>query len=78
MTSNSSYAAAVTATDAWSLPAALRRLRPEACGLLDALNERVWASTGPLLLGLVRLRVAQLIGNVNRVDGAQSERRDAA
>jgi Carboxymuconolactone decarboxylase family len=48
---------------AWGLPAGLRRLRPEACGLLTALNERVWQTGDPVLLQLVRMRVAQLIGN---------------
>ncbi len=47
----------------WSLPRALSRLRPEACGLLVALNERVWQVSDPALLELVRLRAAQLIGN---------------
>ena len=47
----------------WALPGALWRLRPEACGLLTALNERVWRSGDPALLELVRVRVAQLIGN---------------
>jgi AhpD family alkylhydroperoxidase len=47
----------------WSLPRALSGLRPEACGLLVALNERVWQLGDPGLLELVRLRVAQLIGN---------------
>ncbi len=47
----------------WALPRALSRLRPEACGLLAALNERVWQVSDPVLLELVRLRVAQLIGN---------------
>src|SRR6266404_5951362 len=47
----------------WSLPRALSRLRPEACGLLVALNERVWHVSDPVLLELVRLRVARLIGN---------------
>jgi AhpD family alkylhydroperoxidase len=47
----------------WSLPRALSRLRPEACDLLVALNERVWQVGDPVLLELIRLRVAQLIGN---------------
>ena len=47
----------------WSLPRALSRLRPEACGLLVALNERVWHVSDSGLLELVRLRMAQLIGN---------------
>jgi alkylhydroperoxidase family enzyme len=47
----------------WSLPRALSRLRPEACGLLAALNERVWQVGDPGLLELVRVRAAQLIGN---------------
>jgi alkylhydroperoxidase family enzyme len=47
----------------WALPGALTRLRPEACGLLTALNERVWQDGDPVLLELVRVRVAQLIGN---------------
>jgi AhpD family alkylhydroperoxidase len=48
---------------AWALPEALSRLRPEACGLLAALNERVWQVGDPVLLELVRVRVSQLIGN---------------
>ena len=47
----------------WTLPGALTRLRPEACGLLTALNERVWQDGDPVLLELVRVRVAQLTGN---------------
>jgi AhpD family alkylhydroperoxidase len=47
----------------WSLPRALSRLRPEACDLLVALNERTWQVGDPVLLELIRLRVAQLIGN---------------
>jgi AhpD family alkylhydroperoxidase len=48
---------------AWALPGALSRLQPEACGLLVALNERVWQVSDPVLLELVRVRVSQLIGN---------------
>jgi len=62
MASYSSTADAVRGT-VWSLPPALSRLRPEACALLVALNERVWQVGDPVLLELVRLRVAQLIGN---------------
>ena len=47
----------------WRLPARLSRLRPEACGLLTALNGRVWQEGDPVLLELVRVRVGQLIGN---------------
>ena len=47
----------------WTLPGGLARLRPEACGLLTALNERVWQDGDPVLLELVRVRVAQLTGN---------------
>jgi AhpD family alkylhydroperoxidase len=47
----------------WSLPRALSRLQPEACDLLVALNERTWQVGDPVLLELIRLRVAQLIGN---------------
>jgi hypothetical protein len=47
----------------WSLPWALSRLQPDACALLVALNERVWQVSDPGLLELVRVRVAQLIGN---------------
>jgi AhpD family alkylhydroperoxidase len=47
----------------WELPAELSQLRPEACGLLTALNERVWQAGDPVLLELVRVRVGQLIGN---------------
>jgi alkylhydroperoxidase family enzyme len=62
MASYSSTADAVRGT-VWSLPPALSRLRPEACALLVALNERVWQVGDPVLLELIRLRVAQLIGN---------------
>ena len=62
MASYSSTASAVRGT-VWSLPRALSRLRPEACALLVALNERVWQAGDPVLLELIRLRVAQLIGN---------------
>lgn len=48
---------------AWGLPAGLSRLRPEACALLTALNERVWRSGDPVVLELVRVRVGQRIGN---------------
>jgi len=48
---------------AWALQGALSRLRPEACALLTALNERVWQAGDPVLLELARVRVAQLIGN---------------
>jgi AhpD family alkylhydroperoxidase len=47
----------------WAPPGALSRLRPGACELLTALNERVWQAGDPVLLELVRVRVAQLIGN---------------
>jgi AhpD family alkylhydroperoxidase len=47
----------------WALPGALWRLQPEACRLLTALNEQVWQGGDPALLELVRVRVAQLIGN---------------
>jgi alkylhydroperoxidase family enzyme len=47
----------------WALPGGLSRLRPEACGLLTTLNERVWQVGDPALLELVRVRVAQLIEN---------------
>jgi AhpD family alkylhydroperoxidase len=47
----------------WAPPGALSRLRPEACGLLTELNERIRRSGDPVLLELVRIRVAQLIGN---------------
>lgn len=62
MTSNST-APGAAAGPVWALPDALVRLRPRACGLLAALNERVWQVSDPVLLELVRLRVAQLIGN---------------
>jgi len=54
---------AVAAGPVRALPGALARLRPQACGLLAALNERVWQVSDPVLLELVRLRAAQLIGN---------------
>jgi len=54
---------AVVGDAVWGLPRALSRLRPQACGLLAALNERVWHVSDPVLLELVRVRVAQLIGN---------------
>jgi AhpD family alkylhydroperoxidase len=53
----------VSAERVWALPGTLARLRPEACGLLVALNEQVWRAGDPVLLELVRVRVAQLIGN---------------
>jgi AhpD family alkylhydroperoxidase len=59
MTTSSVSAAPVV----WELPGALARLRSEACELLTALNERVWQAGDPVLLELVRVRVAQLIGN---------------
>jgi AhpD family alkylhydroperoxidase len=62
MASYSSTADVVRGT-VWSLPRALSRLRPGACDLLMALNERVWQVGDPVLLELIRLRVAQLIGN---------------
>ena len=62
MSSYSSTAGVARGT-VWSLPRALSRLRPEACGLLAALNERVWQVSDPALLELVRLRVAKLVGN---------------
>jgi AhpD family alkylhydroperoxidase len=52
----------MTTGDVW-LPAGLVRLRPSACGLLAALNERVWRIGEPQLLELVRVRVGRLIGN---------------
>ena len=55
---------AVSAGQVWGLPAGLARLRPQACGLLVALNEQVWRSGDAELLELVRVRVAELIGNV--------------
>jgi AhpD family alkylhydroperoxidase len=54
----------------WALPEALSRLRPEACGLLAALNERVWQEGDPVLLELVRVRVGQLIGKPAAVRGS--------
>ena len=51
------------AEQVWALPGALAGLRPEACDLLTALNEQVWRAGDPVLLELVRVRVAQLIGN---------------
>ena len=62
MASYSSTADVVRGT-VWWLPQALSRLRPEACAVLVALNERVWQVGDPLLLELIRVRVAQLIGN---------------
>lgn len=54
---------AVAGSTVWTLPGALSQLRSQACGLLVALNERVWQVSDPTLLELVRLRAAQLIGN---------------
>jgi len=51
------------AEQVWALPGALWQLRPEACRLLTALNEQVWRTGDPVLLELVRVRVAQLIGH---------------
>jgi AhpD family alkylhydroperoxidase len=60
--SSYSRTADVARPTVWSLPRALSRLQPDACALLVALNERVWQVSGPGLLELVRVRVAQLIG----------------
>ena len=62
MTSYSSVTNAARGS-AWSLPRSLSRLRPQACGLLAALNKRIWHDADPVLLELARLRTAQLIGN---------------
>ena len=62
MTSYSSVTNAARRS-AWSLPRSLSRLRPQACGLLAALNKRIWHDADPVLLELARLRTAQLIGN---------------
>ena len=62
----------------WELPAGLSRLRAEACGLLTALNERVWQAGDPVLLELVRVRVAQLIGNPGVVALAASSASSAS
>jgi AhpD family alkylhydroperoxidase len=62
MASYSSTADVVRGT-VWSLPRTLSRLLPEASDLLVALNERTWQVGDPVLLELIRLRVAQLIGN---------------
>ncbi len=53
----------MTAELAWAPPGALSRLRPGACELLTALNERIWQAGDPVLLELARVRVAQLTGN---------------
>ena len=63
MITSNSMVSEVGQGSVWALPDALARLRPRACGLLVALNERVWQVSDPVLLELVRLRVAQLIGN---------------
>jgi AhpD family alkylhydroperoxidase len=63
MVSSYSRTADVARGTVWSLPRALSRLQPEACGLLAALNEHLWQAGDPGLLELVRLRAAQLIGN---------------
>jgi AhpD family alkylhydroperoxidase len=63
MVSSYSGTADVDRGTVWSLPRALSRLQPDACTLLVALNERVWQVSDPGLLELVRVRVAQLIGN---------------
>jgi AhpD family alkylhydroperoxidase len=63
MVSSYSRTADVARGTVWSLPWALSRLQPQACGLLAALNEHLWQAGDPGLLELVRLRAAQLIGN---------------
>src|SRR5690349_18960823 len=63
-----------TATDeVWRLPAALYALRPEATGKLDQVNQRAWEYVDPRWLELVRLRIAQLIG-----DSAGAQARSSA
>ena len=63
MVSSYSGTADVARPPVWFLPRSLSRLQPDACGLLVALNERVWQVSDPGLLELVRVRAAQLIGN---------------
>ena len=46
----------------WDLPPALSARRPEACRLLERVNDRAWRTFDPALLDAVRLRVAWLIG----------------
>ena len=47
----------------WRIDSALRALRPEAAHWLDLANARAWSAVDPVLLELIRLRVAALIGN---------------
>ncbi len=46
-----------------SLPPSLRAHCPEATDQLDAVMELAWNSCDPVLLELVRLRIATLVGN---------------
>ncbi len=47
----------------WRIDSALRAFRPEAGDWLELANERAWSAVDPVLLELIRLRVAALIGN---------------
>ena len=47
----------------WALPAELSALRPETAELWHRVNDRAWNVVDPVLLELMRVRVARLIGN---------------
>jgi alkylhydroperoxidase family enzyme len=52
----------------WSVPQALRRDFPDAIELLAAANELAWCEVDPVRLELVRVRVAELLGNQAGLD----------
>ena len=58
----------------WTLPVELTARRPESAELWHQVNERAWCVVDPVLLELMRLRVARLIGNRA---GEQSRSQDA-
>ena len=53
----------MTGDPAWRLPAALRVLAPEATKLWDEANTLAWLAFPPVLLDVLRLRIAALIGD---------------
>ena len=60
----------------WRLDERLRALRPEPVALLGLANECAWGTMDPVLLELVRLRIASLIGNSDGLDRRSRAARD--
>lgn len=60
----------------WHIGSELRALKAEAAGLLDQANEQAWRTVPPPLLELIRLRIAELIGNQTGLQRRSSTARD--